>query len=126
MLLALVFGGVALFLAAIGIYGVLAYLVTLRTKEIGIRVALGSDATDIFRIVLREGLNIVAIGFVLGIGGAVVIGRYMESVLYGVQPLDGAVLVSSGVVLAVVALIACSVPATRATRINPVEALNTE
>jgi ABC-type antimicrobial peptide transport system permease subunit len=126
MLLALAFGAVALFLAAIGIYGVLAYRVTQRTKEIGIRVALGSDARGIFSLVLREGLVIVVIGFALGIGGAVLFGRYIESVLYGVQPLDGMVVVSAGVILAVVALAACSIPATRAARIHPVRALSAE
>ncbi len=126
MLLALVFGAVALFLAAIGIFGVLAYLVTQRTKEIGIRIALGSNATTIFGLVLKEGLAIIGIGFVIGAAGSVALGRYIESVLYGVQPLDAAVMGSAGALLAVVALIACSVPATRATRINPVTALNAE
>ena len=110
MLLALVFGAVALFLAAIGIFGVLAYLVTQRTKEIGIRIALGSNATTIFGLVLKEGLAIIGIGFVIGVAGSVALGRYIESVLYGVQPLDAAVMGSAGALLAVVALIACSVP----------------
>jgi predicted permease len=126
MLLALVFGGVALFLAAIGIYGVLAYLVTQRTKEIGIRMALGSDAMAVFRLVLKEGVTIVSIGFALGIVGAVSLARYTESVLFGVEPLDGVVLLSAAALLAFVALIACSVPATRATQINPMRALNAE
>jgi predicted permease len=126
MLLALVFGAVALFLAALGIYGVLAYLVTQRTKEIGIRMALGSTAKSIFNLVLREGLAIVAIGFALGVGGAVALARYIESLLYGVQPMNATVMVSAGTVLALVALVACSVPAMRATRINPVQALNAE
>jgi predicted permease len=126
MMLALVFGAVALFLAAIGIYGVLAYLVTQRTKEIGIRMALGSDAMAVFRLVLKEGVTIVSIGFALGMVGAVSLARYTESVLFGVEPLDGMVLISSAVVLGIVALIACSVPATRATQINPVRALSAE
>ena len=126
MLLALVFGAVALFLAAIGIFGVLAYLVTQRTKEIGIRVALGCDARTIFGLVLKEGLVIVAFGFAVGLTGAITLGRYLESLLYGVRPLDASVIASAGALLAAVALIACSVPATRATRINPVEALNAE
>jgi predicted permease len=126
MLLAMIFGAVALLLAAIGIYGVLAYLVTQRTKEIGIRLALGSDAKRVFGLVLKEGLAILAIGFALGIGGALALARSIESVLFGVQPLDAAVLVSATTLLAVVALVACSLPATRATRINPVVALNSE
>jgi predicted permease len=126
VLLALVFGAVALFLSALGIYGVLAYLVTQRTKEIGIRVAMGSDAKSIFRLILREGLAIVAIGFAIGIGGALAMSRSIESLLFGVRPLDATVMLSSATILAIVALIACSVPAARATRIDPVEALNAE
>ncbi len=126
VLLALVFGAVALFLSALGIYGVLAYLVTQRTKEIGIRVAMGSDAKSIFRLILREGLAIVAIGFAIGIGGALAMSRSIESLLFGVRPLDATVMLSSAMILAIVALIACSVPAARATRIDPVEALNAE
>jgi len=126
MLVALVFGAVALFLSALGIYGVLIYLVSQRTKEIGIRVALGSDGKNVFRLILREGLAIVAIGFAIGIGGTLVMSRYIESLLFGVRPLDATVMVSGAAILSVVALVACSVPATRATRINPVEALNAE
>ncbi len=126
MLLALVFGAVALFLAAIGIYGVLAYLVTQRTKEIGIRMALGSDAMAVFRLVLKEGVTIVSIGFALGMVGAVSLARYTESVLFGVEPLDGVVMIAAAAILGAVALIACSVPATRATQINPVRALSAE
>jgi predicted permease len=126
MLLALVFGAVALFLAAIGIYGVLAYLVTQRTKEIGIRMALGSDAVTVFRLVLNEGVLIVSIGFVLGITGAMTLARYTQSLLFGVEPLDAVVYVSAAAILGCVALVACSVPATRATQINPVQALSAE
>jgi predicted permease len=126
MLLALVFGAIALFLSALGIYGVLAYLVNQRTKEIGIRVALGSDPMGIFNLVLREGMTMVAVGLALGIVGAFALARYIGSLLFGVQPLDPVILVSAGAVLTGVALVACSLPATRATRINPVEALTAE
>jgi ABC-type antimicrobial peptide transport system permease subunit len=126
VLLALVFGAVALFLSALGIYGVLAYLVTQRTKEIGIRIALGSNAESIFRLILREGLAIVAIGFAIGIAGALAMSRSIESLLFEVRPLDATVLLSSATILAVVAFVACSLPAMRATRINPVEALNAD
>ena len=126
ILLAVVFGAVALFLAAIGIYGVLAYLVTQRTKEIGIRLVLGSEAKNVFSLVLKEGLAIVTAGLALGIGGAVVLARYIEALLFDVQPLDIVVLIYATALLAIVGLVACSVPATRATRINPVEALNAE
>jgi putative ABC transport system permease protein len=80
----------------------------------------------IFNLVLREGMTMVVIGFALGIVGVSALARYIGSVLFGVQPLDPVVIVSAGAVLTVVALVACSLPATRATRINPVEALTAE
>src|SRR5213596_2474852 len=103
VLLSLSFGAIALFLSAIGIYGVLAYLVTQRRKEIGIRIALGSSASMIFELVLREGLLLVAGGFVLGAIGAVALRRSLESQLFGVSPFDPAVLVAVTVLLAIVA-----------------------
>ena len=124
LLLTLGFSGLALFLAAVGIYGVLAYLVTQRTKEIGIRMAVGCGPTSVFGLVQREGLLILAVGLVLGLASSLALSRYVQSLLFGVQPLDPGVLVSSSVVLGVVAFIACSIPAIRATRINPVSALS--
>lgn len=126
MVLAVGFSAVALFLSAIGIYGVLAYQVAQRTREIGIRMALGSNARGIFRMVLGEGLRMLAIGVVLGIGGAVALGQAMQSLLYGVKPTEPAVLALGAVVLGVVALLACVVPAARATRIDPSLALAAE
>ncbi|MBY0507815.1 MAG: ABC transporter permease [Bryobacteraceae bacterium] len=119
MLLALAFGALALFLAAIGIYGVLAYLVTQRRREIGIRVALGSPASGIVRLVLREGLTLVAGGVLLGLLGAVAMQRAVSAEIYGVQALDPGVLgaVMSG--LGVIGLLACLVPARRALRVDP-------
>jgi ABC-type antimicrobial peptide transport system permease subunit len=122
-LLSIVFGFVALFLSAIGIYGVLAYLVTQRTKEIGIRVALGSSAAAVFRLVLREGLLLVAIGLMLGGIGSVLLRRTLESLLFGVSASDPIVLLLVSGGLAAVALAACCVPARRATKIDPVVAL---
>jgi predicted permease len=122
-LLSIAFGFVAVFLSAIGIYGVLAYLVTQRTKEIGIRVALGSSAGAVFRLVLREGLLLVAIGLVLGGIGSVLLRSTLESLLFGVTASDPTVLLLVSGGLAVVALAACCVPARRATRIDPVIAL---
>jgi predicted permease len=124
MILAVVFGTVALFLAAIGLYGVLAYQVTQRTKEIGIRMALGSDPRGIFGLVLREGLTVLVAGFAVGVAGAYAIRRTMETQLYGIGAMDPMVFGLVGGVLAVVALIACSVPARRAARIDPLVALN--
>src|SRR5437773_6570150 len=94
VILSLAFGVVALFLSAIGIYGVLAYLVTQRRREIGIRIALGSSARAIFELVLREGLLLIAGGFVMGAIGAVALRRSMESQLFGVSSADPVVLVA--------------------------------
>jgi ABC-type antimicrobial peptide transport system permease subunit len=117
---------VALLLSAIGIYGVLAYLVTTRRKEIGIRLALGSSAREVFRLVLGEGLRIVAVGLAAGLAGAFALRSTIESQLYGIEPLDAGVWASVVALLAVVALIACWVPARRATRVDPVVALGQE
>jgi predicted permease len=126
MLLANAFGGVALFLASLGIYGVLAYLVARRTREIGIRVALGSTQTGILRLVLREGFQLVAIGLVLGIIGAASLQKAVASEIYGVRPLDPLVLASVMALLAIVALVACAIPARRAMRVDPMVALRYE
>jgi predicted permease len=126
MLLAAGFGAVALLLAAVGIYGVLAYLVQLRTQEIGIRVALGSDARGIFRLVIGEGAVIVLLGLVGGFAGAVGLRRLIQSQLFGVSALDPGVLGLVAALLAVVALAACAVPARRATGLDPVAALKGE
>jgi predicted permease len=122
-LLSMVFGFVALFLSAIGIYGVLAYLVAQRRKEIGIRVALGSSAAAVFRLVLREGLVLVGIGLVLGGIGSLLLRQTLESLLFGVSATDPRVLLLVSGVLGVVALVACCVPARRATKIDPLVAL---
>jgi predicted permease len=123
VVLSLSFGAVALFLSAIGIYGVLAYLVTQRTKEIGIRIALGSSGKAIFELVLREGLVLIAAGFVLGAIGAVALRKSLESQLFGVSATDPAVLTAVSVLLALVAVTACALPARRAMRIDPIVAL---
>jgi predicted permease len=123
VMLSLSFGAVALFLSAIGIYGVLAYLVTQRTKEIGIRIALGSSAGAIFVLVLREGLILIAGGFALGAAGAFAVRKSLESQLFGVRATDPIVLLTVTGTLALVAVIACALPARRATRIDPIVAL---
>lgn len=123
MLLALSFGAVALFLSAIGIYGVLAYLVTQRRKEIGIRIALGSSAGAVFELVLREGLLLILGGFVLGAAGAFAVRKSLESQLVGVSATDPLVLALVTIVLALVAVLACAFPARRATKIDPIIAL---
>jgi predicted permease len=123
MVLATAFAGVALFLAAIGIYGVLAYQVSQRSREIGIRMALGSDAWGVFRLILSEGVLLLAVGLGLGMIGAFSIRTAMESQLYGVGALDPTVLTIVATIFAAVALIACVVPARRASRIDPMHAL---
>ena len=123
VVLALGFGAVALLLSSIGIYGVLSYLVTQRTKEIGIRLALGGTARDILGLVAREGLAVVAIGFVAGLAGALALRRVLEAQLYGVTATDPAVYVLVAAVLGLVALVACLLPAWRAARVNPAVAL---
>ena len=124
MLLATLFGGIALFLAAIGIYGVLAYQVAQRRKEIGIRIALGSDGRRIFGLIVSEGLWLLCAGIGAGLIGAFAIRKAMEAQLFGVKPMDPVVLVAVAGVLAVVAFVACAVPARRAARIDPLVALN--
>jgi predicted permease len=123
MLLATLFGGIALFLAAVGIYGVLAYQVAQRRKEIGIRLALGSDGRRIFNLIVSEGLLLLALGVAVGLAGAFAIRRAMATQLYGVQPMDPIVLAGVTGTLAVVAFLACAVPARRAAHIDPLIAL---
>ncbi|HSK07997.1 MAG TPA: ABC transporter permease [Vicinamibacterales bacterium] len=126
VLLSAGFGLVALLLSGIGIYGVLAYLVTQRTREIGVRMALGGTPRTIFDLVAREGVMLVVIGFAAGGLGAFALRKSIEAHLYNVVPTDPAVLAATAAVLATVALVACAIPARRATRIDPVLALNRE
>jgi putative ABC transport system permease protein len=123
MLLSVGFGTVALLLASVGIYGVLAYQVSQRTREIGIRMTLGSDAASILRLILREGALLVFVGLAIGVGGAIALRQVIASQLYGVGALDPMVLASVGAVLALAAFVACLAPARRAARVDPVVAL---
>ncbi len=124
MVLALLFGTVALFLAGIGLYGVLAYQVSQRAKEIGIRMALGSEPRGIVALVLREGLMLLAAGFTIGLGFAFAARRAMATQLYGIGAMDPRVLALVAATLAAVAFVACLVPARRAARIDPLVALS--
>ncbi len=126
VLLSVGFGLIALLLATVGLYGVLAYLVSQRTQEIGIRMALGSPASGIFRLVARESLAILGGGFALGLLGALLLAHSIRSLLYEVKPLDPVLLASVCAVLGLVAIAASTVPAWRASRVNPVVALRQE
>ena len=126
MLLSLAFGATALLLAAIGVYGVLAYQVGLRSREIGIRMALGGDPGAILRLVLREGLALVAGGLVAGSVGVFALKPVIASQLFGVGPLDPAVIGSVAALLVAVAGTAALAPARRASRIDPVSALGSQ
>jgi putative ABC transport system permease protein len=124
--LVLIFAVVALTLAAIGIYGVLAYMVELRTREIGVRMALGAQAVQVLQMILSQGAWLVGSGLLLGVLGALALRRALASVLFGVAPNDPGIFAGVLVVLALVGLTACYLPAHRATRVDPLVALRRE
>jgi predicted permease len=117
------FGAAALFLSMLGLYGVLAYSVARRTREIGIRMALGSTVGRVFQLVFAEGVLLTAAGLVLGVAGALAAGRALEGQLHGVRPADPGVLAAVAAATGVVALLACVTPGLRASRVNPVDVL---
>ncbi|HEY7057844.1 MAG TPA: ABC transporter permease [Vicinamibacterales bacterium] len=119
----LVFGLLALSLAVVGLYGVKSYLVSQRTREIGIRMALGARSSDVLRMVLREGAALALVGVTIGILLAALLGRVLSGVLYEVQPLDPVVFVSAPIALVIAALVATWIPARRATQVTPLTAL---
>jgi len=118
--------GVALILGAIGIYGVISYIVTQRTRELGIRMALGAEAGNVQRMVLKQGLLLAGAGVVIGLGAAVGLTRLMEALLYGVDPVDPATFGTVAAAITVVALLATWLPARKASRIDPVDAIRYE
>jgi ABC-type antimicrobial peptide transport system permease subunit len=120
------FGTLALLLAAVGLYGVISYMVTQRTHEMGVRVALGAQARDVARLVVREGVGVTAVGTVIGLAAALAGGRFVESLLYEVSPRDPLVLAVVAVTLLSIAVAATLVPAWRAMRVDPVVALRAE
>lgn len=126
MLLLAAFAGLALVLAAIGIYSVLSYVVRRRTREIGLRIALGAETRDVIAMVLREGMRPAMIGMVIGLAGAFIFGRFLVHVIYGVRPSDPLTFVAVTLLLGGIALIACIVPAYRATKVEPMRALREE
>jgi putative ABC transport system permease protein len=120
------FAVVALVLASVGLYGVMALTVTQRTRELGIRMALGAERANIFKLVLGQGMTLIAIGIAIGLIGAVAAGRALMSLLYNVGAIDAGAVTTAVISLVLVALIACCVPARRATRVDPIVALRTE
>jgi putative ABC transport system permease protein len=125
MLLAL-FAALALVLATVGIYGVMSYSVTRRSKEIGIRMSLGASGIGVIRMVVREGLQLAVLGVTIGVVGGLVVTRFLGALLFQVQPTDPGTFVLLPLFLLVVAVGACLIPAYRATRVDPLRSLRTE
>jgi ABC-type antimicrobial peptide transport system permease subunit len=121
-----VFAGLALVLASLGLFGVLASLVSQRTQEIGIRMALGAQSKDVVRLVVGEGLRLVLLGVAVGIGGGIALSRYLGSLFFGVSPGNPATYLEVALLMIAIALVACLLPALRAIRLNPMVALRYE
>ena len=124
--LVLAFAVLSLMLASVGLYGVLSYLTTQRTGEIGVRLALGAQREQVVRLILGDGLRPACYGLLLGLAGSAGAARLIESMLYGTRPLDPAIFAGVAATLLVVAALACLVPAWRASRIDPMQALRIE
>jgi putative ABC transport system permease protein len=126
MVLMSLLAGLALILAAVGIYGVVSYSVVQSTHEIGVRMALGAQKMDVLSTVIKQGMEFVFIGGGIGLGGALALTRFLRSVLYGVKPMDPATFITVSLVLTAVTLLACYIPARRAMKVDPAVALRHE
>jgi len=126
MILLATFAGIALLLAALGIYGVLAYFVAQRTREIGVRVALGAQTHDVMKMVMKQGMGLTLFGIGIGLIGGFALARLMKSLLFGVSASDPLTFAAVAALLASVAMAACYIPARRATKVDPVVALRCE
>jgi ABC-type antimicrobial peptide transport system permease subunit len=124
--LVLAFAALSLLLAAVGLYGVLSYLTTQRTRDIGLRIAVGAQRSQLLRLVLFEGLRPALIGLIFGVAASALATQLLRSMLYGTQPLDPAAFAGAAAMLMAVAVLACLIPAWRASRIDPIQALRTE
>jgi predicted permease len=120
------FAGFALLLAAVGVYGVMSYLVTQGTRDIGVRIALGAQQSDILRLVLKQGMMLTLVGIIAGLAGAAALSRVMGSLLFGVNSTDFVTFTSVAILLAIIAFAACYFPARRAMRVDPLVALRYE
>jgi putative ABC transport system permease protein len=117
------FALLALLLASIGIYGVLSYMVGQRSKEIGVRMALGAQKVDVLSMILKDGARMTLVGIILGLAGAMALTRLMRTMLYGVSSTDPLTFISVAALLGAIAMLACYVPARRAMKVDPMEAL---
>jgi putative ABC transport system permease protein len=126
MILMAIFAGLALIMASVGIYGVTSYVTSQRTHEIGIRMALGAERSDVLKLVIGHGLKLALVGVIVGIAGALALTRFLASLLYGVKPTDPLTFVAVSLILTAVAMLACYIPARRAARIDPNVALRYE
>jgi ABC-type antimicrobial peptide transport system permease subunit len=120
------FGVIALILAAVGLYSVLGYAVSLRTREIGVRVALGAEPKRVAALILRQGAGLTLLGIALGLAGAFALARFMQSLIFGISAFDAPTFAAVSVLLLAIALLASYIPSRRAARVEPIEALRSE